>query len=429
MISNNGFDKDIVDDDNHYSIMQNYPGYMICKSGKIIDINGNEPFIETIQSKETGYQKELFVTLLNLDENNNPVHDKISLPKLMLSIYYGDINLPFEYRDGDYKNCKCNNLRYIVNKDDIKPISVDKFILCNQEFRKINFSKCDLFISEYGVVLDLYLIKISPVYLARWEYKRINIRSEERGKYLISRLVYMVFNNDYSISSSDVIHHKDTNIWNNHYTNLEKTTNSDNVSRSFTEENGNQRFELKFPVEIVRELKEKMANGILFDEIAKDYDISHFKDLAEFSRYCTRLRTNRDFKNLGMDFDFTKYEEAARKKKCLLSDEELHFICKCIQDNKTNKEIEICINRPDISHDQFIDLFKNIKSGRYHKEISSQYDFSNYDPKKNRLRYFITDEQKEEMKKLHAEGVSHSKIAQQFNVSPKYSSEVCLGRK
>lgn len=431
MITNNSFDKEKIDDGNRYSIMQNYPGYMVCKAGKIIDINGNEPYYETIQNEFTGYKEEIFVTLIRIDENDNPIKDKLSLPKLILSIYYGDISLPFEYKDGDYKNCSSDNLKYIVTRDDIHMITPDEFILADQKFLCIKGSNFDeVFISEYGVVIDLYSMKIYSAFLGRWEYKRIALKFMDRTKKMtLSRLVYMVFNDDYNISSNDVIHHKDTNIWNNHYKNLEKTTQSDNVSRSFSEENSNQRFELKFPIEIVKEIKEKMANGILFQQLATEYDISHFKDLAEFGRYCTRLRTNRDFKELGLDFDFTKYNEAARAKRCILSDEEVHFICKCIEDNMTRKEILVCLNSPGITAEQIRGLIINLRSGRYHKEIASQYDFSNYDPSKNRLRYFITDEQKAEMKRLYAEGVSHVKIAKMFNVSPKYSSEVYLGRR
>jgi hypothetical protein len=405
---------------------------MICKSGKILDINTNEPLFESCALEESGYNEELYVTLLRLDRDNNTVYDKLRMSKLMLEIYYNKINLPFYFIDGNFMNCGCNNLRYITDKNNIENIETDRFILAEQEFRKINIGDdSTLYISEHGVIYDSYTNKVRPIYLARDSYKRISLYiNGSPRKFSISRLVYMVFNNDYSLTKNDAIHHKDTNIWNNHYTNLEKTNNSDNVARSFIEESGNQRFELKFPIEIVREIKEKMSNGILSDQLAKEYDISHFKNMDEFSKYCTRLRSNRDFKHqLGTDYEFTKYREAAKNKRLILSTEDLHFICKSLQENKTYKTIYTELGNGEITYVQLHSLIKRILNRSDHQDIISAYDFSNYNPNMNRIKYHLTNEQKEEMKKLHAEGVTHSKIAEMYGVSSKYSSELCLGRK
>jgi hypothetical protein len=431
MIVNNGFDRDKINDGNTYNILQTHPIYMICKTGKIVDVNGVEPEYEIIPISENGYSEELYVTLLRKKNNNDEViYDKLRLAKLMLNLYYGEIDLPFYFIDGDYKNCNCANLQYYVDTDTIIPFSLKSFKLANLEFKMIRKFNTSVYISENGVIYDSYTNKIKPIYLTEGGYKRINIYiSSEVKRNLISRLVYMTFNDDYDISTLDVIHHKDSNIWNNHYTNLEKTTNSDNVSRSFVEEDGNQRFELKFPIDVVKEIKDKMSNGILFDQLAEEYDISHFKDIAEFSRYCTRLRTNRDFKHqLGEDYDFAKYNEAAKNKKLLLSKEDIHFICKGICENKSYRTIYQELNNTNISQQAFHDVFDRVRTKRDHLDVSSQYDLSNYDTKVNRIKHDFTDEDKKRIKKLHAERVPYREIARRFNITENYVYRICSGR-
>lgn len=94
-------------------------------------------------------------------------------------------------------------------------------------------------VSENGDVLSLYNNKLRKVGLNNSDYKRINLShgsKKDVEKIYIHRLVATLFIENDNPNLKTDINHKDGNKLNNHYTNLEWVTKSDNTNHAI--ENG-----------------------------------------------------------------------------------------------------------------------------------------------------------------------------------------------
>lgn len=163
------------------------------------------------------------------------------------------------------------------------------------------------------------------------------------------------------------------------------------------------------------------------NEILSKNDIIHHKDSNKANCYLDNFEKTSVFQN-------NRYSiiNNERQLKLPINESDIHKMCQLMMAGKTYREIatEFGIDlSDDLAYHAFRSRLNNLLQ---HKscwvDISSQYDFSNYTGNRDPNAKY-TESDILEMYKLRQQGYLQKDIAEKFNTTPKYISEILCGRK
>ena len=236
-------------------------------------------------------------------------------------------------------------------------------------------------VSDYGRMYSTVLSRCLIPNLNQYGYYVMHLKNKNNGYSSISldRLVCMAFNGMPENYMSLQVNHKDFCSTNNYYLNLEWSTPYENIHYSLDNERypvgegkGAYRFKEKDIIKICElmdsgEYNYRKISEKVFGHHCKDYDAlySHIRNGSRW-RYISK-----------------NYSIKPLSRKRVISESQIHDICKYIESNPKAKSPEVAINALGIDFYSLNDkekakyqrLIQTIKTKKFHLDISSQYNF------------------------------------------------------
>lgn len=339
-----------------------FEDYLISRDGKLYYLDPETGIHTDISHIILKYTKKGVPVYRILDLKNKEIYLELPLDKLILNTFVGDLEGKILHKDSDYTNCTLDNLYYelIITKVD----NSDSLWINNKEFKLIDVeSDNKYYINEEGIVYNSYTNKFGKKLFSEELYVKIKIIKARS----IHRLVYEAWIN--TIPESFTINHIDGNKFNNHYSNLELMSFSENVRHAH---NNGLRKDSKLAENQVYNLCYMIENGIKFKDICKYFDVYTKKDIKNLSGTIADIRRGKIWKDISCKFDLdTSYIGKLRPDK-------VHKICCMLDAGYSIEDIEI-------STHVIPGIIKNIQKGLYYTKISSSYNFikNNYKFKEN----------------------------------------------
>lgn len=202
---------------------------------------------------------------------------------LFLKTFYGEIDLPVEF---DSNGCPFYDLTFASIRFESETV----MFINDVEFRQIAEFP-DYFISNKGVVVSIVNEpRILKHRLDKDGYHKCTLKMYAIRA--IHRLIYVTWiDPTKTLTSDDVIHHKDNVIWHNYPWNLELTTQFQN-HRYASEDDLMHRTALTFnwTTERIHELCQMMRDGKSPREIAIHFGVDPDNDIYAYGRLCYCIR-------------------------------------------------------------------------------------------------------------------------------------------
>ena len=200
-----------------------------------------------------------------------------------------------------------------------------------ENFKKIpNFNK--YLISPYGDIYSLSrkrLLSISH----NWAGYAIATLVDDNGfraPRKIHRLVYIAFIGP--IEKDKVIDHIDDNKLNNHFTNLQQISPSENSIKSFI--SGKNKNKLIVNHDQIKSICEMMENNISVSIIFKNLGIDYFENPKKYISLVNRLKLGKIYKNISKDYNIQHYISSINKKDVKLNINEVRNIYLQLKNNE-----------------------------------------------------------------------------------------------
>ena len=293
----------IVYKDKRYWKFFGFKDYRINKDGEIIYLkiyidDYGKTYIEEL-SEVKPYEKhdKLYVTLNNSDH---------LLEKVVCEAFYGSIDLPIMHKYDDL-TCESDNVYYFLPFECIEYDSEeDKYYINGVEFRKCPLLKKDHFktfyISNNGVMYDPINKKIVRHYHTEASY-------QSTGNNFIHQNVYGAWIGD--LVPGMTIDHKDADVTNNDYRNLEQVTRSENNSRAY--QKGMK--QVSYPNEVIHHVCKMMEDGKTKADIC-DYlkiPITDSKARLRISDLIFALKNHECRVDIASQYDFSKFDNSMHR--------------------------------------------------------------------------------------------------------------------
>lgn len=232
-------------------------------------------------------------------------------------------------------------------------------------------------INIYGEIYSSY----SNSYLSTFNdkgYIRVGLMTKYGQKNIsVHRLVMLAFvyvPNHYELE----INHIDGNKTNNHISNLEWTTTSQNIQHAYNigiHPKGENFYRSRLSNQEVIFICEELSKGIQIEEIAKSVDLDNWQEIRKL---IYSIKDRMSWKHISNKYIFPEYKSNVQYK---FTDEEIHIICKCFEKNMVSKDIlQILgydIDNMDIdTKNTYITIISSIRNNKIYKDISKDYNFS-----------------------------------------------------
>lgn len=306
-------------------IIPGFERYGITADGNVIDFESNCNVDWVFPNNETP------------DPNRDVPYvsingELIAIPYLLIQSFVGPCSLEICKRGSNWYTSRNITYRF----DRMTTIDEnDEFFLDEVRF-KIIPSHHGYAISEDGVVFDLANFSFTHHTYTPNDYRCISLRRDgspkEYDRILIHRLVYETYVGP--ITDGYDIDHKDTNIYHNHYSNLQQITHEENIHRSFFDKTGRNRDRMRWQYEDIVTMCEMMQDGYSSKEIAKALNTDLDSKLTSLLK---RIRSGTSYKSLGAQYDFSNYSSSLNRR--VLSPRERAEAIQMIRDEFTINEI------------------------------------------------------------------------------------------
>lgn len=225
----------------------------------------------------------------------------IAIPFLLINTFVGPANLQIRCSGNAWYKSRCVTYTYAK----FNPVTSDEFFLDNVRFKRIP-SYQTYAISEDGVVFDLKNHNFVHHTYTPNHYRCISLRTDANQKNydrkVIHRLVYETYIGE--IDPDKVVDHKDTNIYHNHYSNLEQMTQEENIHKSYFDKTGKNQNRMKWTIENIETMCQMMEDGYSTNEIAAALETEVDEKLKSL---LARIRSGQSYKQIGARYDFSKY--------------------------------------------------------------------------------------------------------------------------
>jgi hypothetical protein len=394
-----------------------FEDYLISKLGKFYYLDPKTEKYKDISNIIFDYTKKGVPIYRLLDLKDNTKFLEIRLDKLVLNTFIGDLEGKIIHKDGDYKNCNIDNLRYELNITKLD--SGDSLWINNKEFKIFPKNK-NYYISSDGIVYGvLYNKLLRKVLLDKLYYgSAISREGRKRSAYTLHRIVYLTWIGD--IADGLTIDHKDGCKYNNHYNNLEAVSVLENVKRAH---------KLGLIVNRISLEDAHVICKMLEDNIFTRDIIDHFgvKDPEERYRLYAVIRQIRDrkiWKHVSVGYKIENYDAAHHHKNSgkSLNEKDVHDVCKLLQKRVPLKEIAN-------TYGIHVDSVKNIMYKKTWPEITSNYTITPYlDEIIYKHTGSISIQQTHEVCKLIDIGMKNSKISKLLNIKRDIVKNIRSGR-
>ena len=222
---------------------------------------------------------------------------------------------------------------------------------------------------ENGVIFDRKNIQfvrqwVDPKGYVYTSFKLIDNSRMAIGLHRIVAFLYC--ENPYNDYSSEIeVNHKDGVKTNNFYTNLEWTTQQENIEHAF---NTGLMYR-KYPKELVHKVCQLMETGISPSEIIREIDSKQYS-YDEMRRLLQGIRSKHSWTEISSQYNIPDSDYSRKH-----SEEFVHKICKEIENGKSPLEIAYQFGKNDDEIKDITSLVGTIKQKNAWTEISSKYNF------------------------------------------------------
>lgn len=259
-----------------------------------------------------------------LIDDNNSLHDV--RPFHALYAYCGYMKNGYIGADNQ-NDLSSKNLYYKIKS--VKILNDNQILVNDELFTKIKDFD-NYFINHYGAIYSKRMNKIIRHNMSK-EYRIVNLVNDAHPTGIslyVHHLVYETYIGERPKDRYHVIDHKDSHKWNNYYLNFQVITAKENIIKDS-------------------------------DKISDSYNVSISSDVIEESKLYS------------------------------YSDDFIENICKLLLENKSSSQIctELGITDPR-SKNRMITLCYRIREHQTRPEITSKYDFSNYDTTKSKTESY-----------------------------------------
>ena len=335
-----------------------FEDYLISRKGELHHLDPETGIYTDISHIIFNYTKKGVPIYRILDLKDKSKFLEIRLDKLVLSTFIGDIEAKIIHKDGDYKNCTLDNLKYNIELHEMDNRSL---FIPNKEFKPlINYE--NYYISNDGIIYN----KESKILTRRCINKNGYICSSiNKKKVSIHRFVYIAWNGD--IPKGYTINHEDGNKLNNQYKNLSSMTSAENYRHSHNIGLRNVRWS-EADIHIICQLLEQNKSP---KYIAKEMNLTTKIYKKALNSSLSKIRYRLCWVDISSQYNIDNYniEDHILSKK--LNRAQIVEICDMVVGGISNVEIAKLY---DISTG-YLEHLKRNKSWKYLTEL---YDFSNF---------------------------------------------------
>lgn len=198
-------------------------------------------------------------------------------------------------------------------------------------FRKIpNYSR--YLISEYGDIYSIPRKRLLSVNYNWAGYAVVTLVDDNgfRAPRKVHRLVYLSFIGP--IDKDKVIDHIDNNKLNNHFSNLNQITASENSIKSFI--SGKNKDKLSFTKSQIESICEMMEQNISANIIFQNLGINYYSNTKKYCRYLLLLKTEKIHKNISKNYNIKNYISSINKKDVRLNINDVRNIYLRLKNNE-----------------------------------------------------------------------------------------------
>ena len=229
----------------------------------------------------------------------------VSIPKLLVETFVGNFPGKIVSRTGDITTWRrSGDLEYAVDSMNKDPEDGSIIYLNGMSFKSIpGFSR--YVISENGIIYDIQTRRFMHHTYASDHYKLISLFSDEGPKirHPVHVFVYITYIGE--LRPGFVIDHKDVNVFNNHWTNLQQITQAENVRRSFELKN---RKGALCTLPQIEETCKLMSEGIYSaKEIADMVGIPE-KDFQKYRDLLRAIKFGSSYKDIAAKYNVKNYK-------------------------------------------------------------------------------------------------------------------------
>ena len=259
-----------------------------------------------------------------------------------------------------------------------------------EEYRPINinneFITYDYLISNYGNIYSNKRNIIMKQFIDEDGYHRISLQiKNQRLSFKVSRLVLMTF---YPILTPELYqaNHKNGNKSENGIWNLEWTTQIENIYHAYMTGLINNGLYQKHSSTYLNDIKvHKICNylqeGYSYNQICEFMNIDK-NEYRRFKDIIHSIVTKNAWRHISKNYNII------RRTQTLYSNETIHKICKCLENESTYDEI--CEKFPEYNNNRLKSLIYNLVSKKLYIYISNQYHLIK---PKSKTEPIFTDEQ------------------------------------
>lgn len=200
--------------------------YYINRKGEVLDSNSN------LKLKINNEEKILYYEF--------PNNTKVSIGKLLLITFTGNIDLPIKNKFGTNYDWY-DGFEYIIPNNTKKNNNI--ITIKDKEFKQLY--DLEVYVSKDGIIYNSYTNKFFMKYInekgyyvmriPKRYYEKLSSYPSLRKLMRINRLVWLTWNGN--IPEGYEINHIDSNRWNNDLSNLECITKKENLIDGFSKNN------------------------------------------------------------------------------------------------------------------------------------------------------------------------------------------------
>lgn len=231
---------------------------------------------------------------------------------------------------------------------------------------------CGHLVSSYGRVYNNNTKNLSGQNYTQNGYLHVKFRETT---FLVHRLIMMSF---YPIPNPEQyqVNHKDANKSNNNIHNLEWCTNLENMAHAYKNSlipiNEDHHFSLvsNDQVHMICQCLEKEMD---YEDICATVGIPHTQQMLRVVSY---IKCGKTYKQISKLYNFKQDARWAP----MFTDDQVHFICKCLESGMSYKDILLKIQYPLVGNLEWTQnsrpylVLSNIKNKHTFTNISSQYN-------------------------------------------------------
>ena len=273
-----------------------FEDYLISRDGKLYHLDPVTGTPTDISHIIFDYTKRGVPIYRIVDLKNKEKYLELPLDKLVLNTFVGDLEGKIIHKDFDYTNCSVNNLIY--NLTITKVDNSDSLWINNKEFKKMPKYE-EYYMSNNGIIYSGHSnILLRPI-MNKFLYFNAHINYKTS---LAHRLLYSTWMGE--IPEELTINHKDGNKRNNHISNLEAISNSENIRHA---QNNGLRPNNRWNEKDIHDICKMMEDNKEFSEIAQSFNISSEKEKCGFSTLMSDLRRGKIWKDITILYNINNY--------------------------------------------------------------------------------------------------------------------------